>query len=176
MLMIRILAFSVISIGLAEAATLTTADGNITVTSAVTSIGGGLFQYNYTVADLTGELIDLDIAVTPGVPISGIATPGGNAFEGVISTVGSGSTEQEFVSFLENLGTFSSTPTPGFIFDSPVPAGPSTFGVTLVDSTTGTMGGIQGPVTPEPASLALCAVGCAGLLFWRKQFNKKELK
>lgn len=174
--MLMILVFSIAAVGMAQAGTVTTIDGNVTVTDVVTSIGGGLFQYNYTVGDGTiafgaQGLAVLDIAVTPGVPISGLSAPGGAfAFTSIVDTVGSGSSEKEFVSFIENNGSFTSAPESGFIFDSPVGPAPTTFGVTLADGTAGTGSGLTGPVVPEPGSLMLCALGGAILLFWRKRF------
>src|ERR1700722_6955347 len=114
------LAFSVVALGIANANTITTADGTISVTAVVTSIGP-LFQYDYTVADATGLLAVLDIQVTPGADISGLSAPGGpSAFNTTIDTVNTADGEEEFVSFLENNGTFSSTPESGFIFDSSI--------------------------------------------------------
>jgi hypothetical protein len=166
---LRTLSISIIAAGIAQAGIIMTVDGPITVTDVVTPVGP-LFQYDYTVADLTGELAVLDIAVTPNVPISGLTAPGGSAaFTSTTDTVGSGSGEQEFVSFLENNAIFTSSPESGFIFDSPVAPSASTFGVTLFDGTTGAGSGITGPVTPEPASLTLFALSGAVLLFWRKR-------
>jgi hypothetical protein len=164
------LTLSIITLGIAQADVITTADGPITVTDVVTPIGP-LFQYDYTVADGTGLLAVLDIAVTPNVPISGITAPGGSsAFTSTIDTVGSGSGQQEFVSFLENNAIFPSSPESGFIFESSVAPSDSTFGVTLFDGTTGTGGGITAPiVTPEPSYLAVAALGLSALLFWRKR-------
>ena len=166
----RTLVIPILASGITWAATITTTDGTITVTDVVTPISGSLYQYNYTVADATGLLAVLDIAVTPGVPISGLAAPGGSsAFSVTVDTVGSGSGEKEYVSFLENNGVFTATPEAGFIFDSPVAPAASTFGVTLFDSTTGSTGGITSAVTPEPASLMLSALAGAALLLWRKK-------
>ncbi len=163
------LALSILAADVAKAGSITTADGTVTVTDVVTLIGP-LYQYNFTVADGTGLLAILDIAVAPGVSISGLTAPGGStAFTSTTDTVGSGSSEQEFVSFLENNALFTSTPESGFIFDSPVAPSPTTFGITLFDATTGTGTGITGPVTPEPSSLGLCALGGAALLFLRKR-------
>ena len=53
------LAFSLFAVAAAHAST-------VDVSVDVTPISGGLFQYDYTIADGTGELFDLDIAVTPG--------------------------------------------------------------------------------------------------------------
>jgi hypothetical protein len=72
------------------------------------------------------------------------------------------------VSFIENNSVFTAAPESGFIFDSSVAPRNSTFGVTLFDGATGS-GGVTGPVVPEPASLTLCALGGATLLFWRKK-------
>ena len=165
------LALSILAYGIAQAGTINTADGSITVTDVVSSIGP-LFQYDYTVTDGTGELAVLDIRVTPGIDISGLSAPGGAFdFTTTVDTVSSPSGPEEFVSFLENNGVFSATPESGFIFDSSVPPANSTFDVTLFDGTTGS-GNVQGPVvTPEPSSLALCILGAAALLFWRKKLR-----
>jgi hypothetical protein len=164
------LAFSVVALGIANANTITTADGNISVTAVVTSIGP-LFQYDYTVADETGQLAVLDIQVSPGVDISGLSAPGGpSAFNSTIDTVNTADGEEEFVSFLENNGTFTSTPESGFIFDSSIAPHDSKFDVTLFDATTGT-GNVRGPLvpTPEPGTLALSALVLAAIMFWRKR-------
>ena len=164
------LAFSVVALGIANANTITTADGTISVTTVVTSIGP-LFQYDYTVADETGLLAVLDIQVSPGADISGLSAPGGSsAFNSTIDTVNTADGEEEFVSFLENNGTFTSTPESGFIFDSSIPPHDSTFDVTLFDGTTGS-GDVRGPFvpTPEPSSLALSALCVAAIVFWRKR-------
>jgi hypothetical protein len=159
---LRSLALLAVVSGLAQAGTITTVDGSITVTDVVTQIGP-LYQYDYTVADGTGLLAVLDIGVTPGIAISGLTAPGGSsAFETAYDPV------LGLVSFLENMAVFTAAPEPGFIFDSSVAPGASTFGVTLFDGTTGT-GSVQGPVVPEPASLMLCLFGGAALLFRRKR-------
>src|SRR5580693_9662324 len=88
---LRILALLSLAFGTAEAGTISTTDGTVTVTDVVTPIGS-LFQYDYTVADGTGQLAVLDIAVAPSVPISGLTAPGGSsAFTSTIDTIGSGS-------------------------------------------------------------------------------------
>jgi hypothetical protein len=166
---LRILALLSLAFGTAEAGTISTTDGTVTVTDVVTPIGS-LFQYDYTVTDGTGELAVLDIAVTPGIDISGLTAPGGAFdFTSTVDTVNTPTGPEEFVSFLENNGVFSSTPESGFIFDSTVAPSASTFDVTLFDGTTGS-GSVQAPVvTPEPSSLALCVLAGAALLFWRKR-------
>ena len=154
---------------MAHAGTVALSEGSITITDTVTQIGS-LYQYNYTVADGTGQLALFDIAVSLGVPISGLTAPGGSsAFTSTVDTVGSGSSEREFVSFLENNGTFSTAPESGFIFDSPVAPRATTFDVTLFDGNAGVGSGITGPVVPEPSSLALFMLGGATLLFLRKR-------
>jgi len=167
---LRTLALSVIVSGIALASTVTTTDGTVTVTDVVTPIGGSLYQYDYTVTDETGLLAVLDIAVTPGIDISGLSAPGGAFdFTSTVDTVSTAHGPEEFVSFLANNGTFTGTPESGFIFDSPVAPGASTFDVTLFDGTTGS-GNIQAPIaTPEPSSLPLCALVGAALLIWRKR-------
>jgi hypothetical protein len=139
-----------------------------------------LFQYNYSVGDATGLLIDLDIAVPTGVDITNFAAPGGvntptSAFTATIDTVHTGSGTQEFVSFLENQGVFSSTPQSGFIFDSATAPGASNFGITLADGTIGNAGGITAPVAPEPASVVLCILGVSALLFLRRRSSVSRL-
>jgi hypothetical protein len=131
-----------------------------------------LFQYDYSIADGTGELAVLDIAVTPGISITGLAAPGGPAaFETAYDSV------LGLVSFLENNSAFTSATESGFIFDSSVAPSASTFGVTLFDGTTG-HGSVEAPVvvaTPEPASESLYALGTAALLFWRKRSLTQRL-
>lgn len=157
-----ILALCLMAAGLAQADTVTLSEGAITVTAVVTQIGP-LFQYDYTVADETGQLAVLDIGVSPGVAISGLTGPGGSAdFQTAYDSV------LGLVSFIENGAVFTASPLSGFIFDSPTPPGASTFGVTLFDGATGG-GNVEGPVVPEPSSLPLCALGGAALLFWRKR-------
>jgi PEP-CTERM motif-containing protein len=158
----RTLALSIIAAGMTQAGIINVAEGTITVTDVVTPIGP-LFQYDYTIADGTGQLAVLDIAVTPGITISGLTGPGGPAdFETAYDSV------LGLVSFVENNSVFSATPESGFIFDTSVPPGASTFDVTLFDGTTGS-GSVEGPVVPEPSTLPLCALGGAALLFWRKR-------
>jgi hypothetical protein len=158
----RSFALSMIVLAIGRADTINPPEGTITVTSTVNPIGL-LFQYNYTVSDGTGQLAVLDIAVTPGIAISGLTAPGGaaaftTAYDSVLG----------LVSFIENGAVFTSTPESGFIFDSWVAPSASTFGATLFDGTTGS-GHVQGPViVPEPSSLTLCAFSLAALLFWRK--------
>jgi hypothetical protein len=159
-------------LSLARAGTINLAEGAITVTDIVTQMGP-VYQYNYTVTDLTGQLAVLDIAVAVGVPISGLSAPGGSsAFTSTIDTVGLGSSEMEYVSFLENNGIFSSTPESGFLFDSPVGPGASTFDATLFDGTTGTGAGITAPTTapaPEPSTFPLCVLGGGILLILQRK-------
>jgi hypothetical protein len=155
-------ALSIMALGIGRADTITIPEGVITVTSSVNPVGP-LFQYNYTVSDGTGQLAVLDIAVTPGIAISGLTAPGGSA--GFLTAYDS---VLGLVSFLENNSVFTSSPESGFIFYSPVAPNASTFGVTLFDGTTGS-GHVQAPVVvPEASSLALFSSGLAAILFWRK--------
>lgn len=172
--LLRVLALSTIATSLMWAGSITTTDGLVTVTNIVTPVGGGLFQYNYTITDGTGLLIDLDIAVSTGIPITGFAAPGGvntanSAFTAVTDTVNTGQKLQEYVSFIVNQGAFSGTPQSGFIFLSPVAPMSTTFGITLADGIVGSANGLTGPVTPEPASLPLFAFGAAAFLVLRKR-------
>ena len=158
----RSFALFIMTLAIGRAGTITVPEGAITVTDSVSAVGS-LFQYNYTVSDGTGLLAVLDIAVTPGIAISGLAGPGGpaafaTAYDPVLG----------LVSFIENGAVFSSTPESGFIFESSVAPSASTFGATLFDGATGS-GSIQAPVVvPEASPLALCALGLAAILFWRK--------
>jgi len=161
------LAFSMFAAAAANAAT-------VDVTVDVTPISGGLFQYDYTIADGTGELFDLDIAVTPGTEITGLTAPGGDSPTSAFNTAYD--SVLGLVSFIQNLGTFTATPESGFIFDSPTAPGATTFTANLAtDTGIGIQtGGTQGPVeaaTPEPSTLALCAAAAAALVFSRKRLS-----
>lgn len=161
--MLGAVAVFILALQTAQAGSISLTEGVITVTDQVTPVGS-LFQYDYTVSDTTGLLAVLDIAVSPGIAISDISAPGGSAaYETAYDSV------LGLVSFLENNAVFPSSPEPGFMFDSPVGPGDSTFGVTLYDGTTGT-GSVTGPVTPEPASLTLFGLGGAVLLAGRKRW------
>jgi hypothetical protein len=165
----KTLALSIVALGIAQAGTITVPEGTISVTTLVTPIGG-LFQYNYTVADGTGLLAVLDIPVTPGISITNLSAPGGsNAFTSAVDTVNSPGGLQEFVSFIENNGTFTSAPLSGFTFTTTVAPNSAFFNVTLFDATTAT-GSVQAPLaTPEPTSLALYILGASAMLFRRKR-------
>jgi hypothetical protein len=69
---LRTLALSIIALGIARAGTVSVPEGTITVTDFVTPNDptAGLFQYDYTITDGTGQLAVLDIAVTPGISIT----------------------------------------------------------------------------------------------------------
>jgi hypothetical protein len=127
--------------------------GPITVTSIVTPLGP-LFQYNYTITNNSGDDLEvLDIAVTPGISITGLtATPGfTDAYDPVLG----------LVSFLEDTSTFGPTPISGFIFDSSLAPKPTTFNGTLLDANfnlVNTGGNTTGPVAPEPGYLLLLIV------------------
>src|SRR5215467_13093227 len=98
------LALSIIASGIVHA--------DIIVTANVTP-NGGLFQYDYSIANQTADdLPVLDIAVTPHITIGDLTAPTG--FETAYDS-GLG-----LVSFLENTASFGSTPLSGFMFDSSV--------------------------------------------------------
>jgi hypothetical protein len=158
----RSFAFSIMTLVIGRADTITIPEGAITVTNSANPVGQ-LFQYNYTVADGTGLLAILDIAVTPGIAISGLSAPGGpSAFATAYDSV------LGLVSFIENGAAFTSTPESGFIFFSSAAPSASTFGATLFDGTTGS-GHVQAPVVvPEASALTFCAFGLAAIVFWRK--------
>jgi hypothetical protein len=181
---LRTFALSIIALGVARAGTIATADGTISVTDTVTSIAGGLFQYDYNVVDGTGLLIDLDIAVPVGTTITNFFATGGvntanSAFVAETSTFTSVDTLHELVSFTINDGSFAtSAPGTTLIFDSSSGPGATTFNVTVADSSVGNQGfisgisGITGPAAsgvPEPASAGLCALGGAVVVFLRKR-------
>jgi len=158
------LAFSMFAAAAAHAAT-------VDVTVDVTPISGGLFQYDYSIADGTGELFDLDIAVTPGTTITGLTAPGGDSPTSAFNTAYD--SVLGLVSFIQNLGAFSATPESGFIFDSPTGPGATTFTANLAtDGITTQTGSTQGPIasaTPEPSSLALCVIAGAAVVLGRKK-------
>lgn len=137
--------------------------GPITVTGGVTTIGP-LFQYDYTVTNNSGDDLEvLDIAVPPGTAITGLTATAGfdDAYDPILG----------LVSFLENTSTFGTTPISGFIFDSLLPPGPTTFNGTLLDANFNVVtiaGFTTGPVaaaTPEPGYLLLLAFGVPLFLY-----------
>lgn len=159
---LRTLALSIFAAALAHAGTV---DVSVDVTP-----DGSLFQYDYTIADGTGELAVLDIAVTPGIAITGLTAPGGDSAASPFNTAYD--SVLGLVSFIENQGIFTATPESGFIFDSSVAPNASTFNATLFDGTT-QGGSVQGPIVPavpEPSSAIPCALASAALLFWRKRW------
>ena len=162
--MFRIFALSLFAIAMAHA-------DSVDVTVDVTPVSGGLFQYDYTIADPTGDLFDLDIAVTPGTMITGLTAPGGDSPTSAFNTAYD--SVLGLVSFIQNLGFFTATPESGFQFDSPTGPGDTTFTANLaLDGITVQTGDTQGPVasaTPEPSSLALCVIAGAAVVLGRKK-------
>jgi len=134
--------------------------GPITVTSTVTPLGP-LFQYNYTITNNSGDDLEvLDIAVTPGIAITGLTAAAGftDAYDPILG----------LVSFLENTSTFGPTPISGFIFDSSLAPRPTTFNGTLLDANFNIVnlgGTTTGPVAPEPGYLPLLIVGVPLFLY-----------
>jgi hypothetical protein len=128
--------------------------------SATVTPNGASFNYDYTVTNLTGfDLPVLDINVGTGATISGLSAP-----DGFMSAYDSG---LGLVSFLEDSNVFGSTPLSGFMFDSLVAPGPTTFTATLLDANANLItssGPTTGPAAvPEPGFAPLLAIG-AGLL------------
>jgi len=159
------LAFSLFPVNTAHAST-------VDVSVDVTPISGGLFQYDYTIADGTGELFDLDIAVTPGTVITGLTAPGGDSMSSPFNTAYD--SVLGLVSFIQNQGFFTATPESGFIFDSPTGPGATTFTANLATDTgigvqTGSTTGPIAAAAPEPSSLAICGIAGAALVFWCKK-------
>src|SRR5450432_4869040 len=99
----RSFALSIMALAIGRADTITVPEGAITVTNSVNEVGP-LFHYNYTVSDGTGLLAVLDIAVTPGIAISGLTAPGGpSAFTTAYDPI------LGLVSFIENGAVFTPT-------------------------------------------------------------------
>jgi hypothetical protein len=132
----------------------------VTVSATVTP-NGASFDYDYTVTNLTGfDLPVLDIVVRAGTTISSLSAPAG-----FLSAYDSG---LGLVSFLEDSNVFGSIPLSGFMFDSPVPPGPTTFTANLLDANANLItssGPTTGPaVVPEPGFAPLLAIGTGLLL------------
>lgn len=120
----------------------------VTVSPTVTSLGGGVFQYAYSISNTGPEAVVIDIPV-PASPsaVTNIIAPAGfqDAFDSVLG----------LVSFLEDTSSFTATPTPGFSFDSLSGPGAATFVATLFDGST-VSGSTTAPTsaataTPEPS-------------------------
>lgn len=148
----RFLALSVVAAAISHA-------GIVTVTPVVTP-NGGLFHYDYSIANQTGnDLAVLDIAVTPGPDtVVNLVSPLGflTAYDAGLG----------LVSFLEDSGTFGASPLSGFAFDSRIGLGSSNFTATFFDGTVAS-GPTGGPTAPEPASTALFAAAGVVFLGWR---------
>ncbi len=98
----------------------------ITVTPVVTPVGS-LYEYDYSIINNSGDDMPvLDIAVAPGTAILDLtAAPGfDDAYDPVLG----------LVSFLENTSVFGPTALSGFIFESPLAPGATTFNATLLDA------------------------------------------
>jgi hypothetical protein len=142
----------------------------IAVTPTVTP-EGSLYEYDYSIINNSGDYMPvLDITVAPGTAILDLtAAPGfDDAYDPVLG----------LVSFLENTNVFGPTALSGFIFESPLSPGTTTFDATLLDANfnVSTAGGPTiGPVaasTPEPGYLPLLACGVPVFLFLRRRSGK----
>jgi hypothetical protein len=153
------------------------ADAQIIVTPTVTLVAG-LYHYNYSITNNTAsDLFQLDIAVAPDAlagtqVIRNLSAPTG--------FVAANDSVLGIVSFLEDTGTFSSTPQNGFIFDSPLAPAGSTFTGNLAPSSTSggpittQSGNTRAPVTPEPGSLAAFgALTASGMFAARRKSRRK---
>ena len=133
----------------------------VTVTPTVTNIGGGMYNYSYSIS-YTGVddafLIDIGAPAVAGA-VTNIMTP-----SGFTSQFDSG---LGLVSFLENTSSFVSTATSGFSFNSPDAPGADAFTATILSLSLGSTytmtGATTGPglgstLAPEPSFLYLLAV------------------
>lgn len=143
----------------------------VTVTPTVTSIGGGLYQYAYSIS-YTGTddafLIDIAVPKSP-TAITNLMTPSGftSQFDSVLG----------LASFLEGTSSFTSAPTSGFSFDSPDAPGTAAFTASLLDSSFNiyTISGstLAPTVTPEPAYLYLLAFLLPAFLLLKRRKRER---
>ena len=161
---------------LATAVAPARADMQATVTVSITPESGGMFLYDYTVADLatsTSAVSEFDLSLTLS-PFSGINTPPGAPISSITMQPGFinlYSTGDPSISFFSTdpstdiapgtSGSFSFTSTYAPVY---VPYMLSTF-----DGTGSSVSGsIFAPATvPEPSTLALAAAAALGLAGWR---------
>ena len=138
----------------------------VTVNSTVTS-SGGLYDYAYSIA-YTGMddafLIDISVAADP-TAVTNIMTPAG--FTSQFDSVNG------LVSFLEDGSSFTSTPTSGFSFESPIAPSSSMFSASVVDSNANiySIAGTTSAPTPEPASLYLLAFMTPVFLIFKRRLK-----
>ena len=156
--------------------TLGVAQAQVIVNPAVT-FASGLYHYDYTITNKSGaDLFELDIKVLPDATagfavIRNLAAPPGFV-TGLDSVNG-------IVSFLEDTGTFGTTPQNGFVFDSPLAPSGSTFTANLAPANAGDpiptqTGSTSAPTTPEPGSMAAFgALAMSGLVAARRKSHRK---
>ncbi len=150
------------------------AHAQVLVTPIVTKTAG-LYHYNYSISNTsTSDLFDLDIVVpsdaAAGFPvILNLTAPSG--------FVATNDSVLGIVSFLEDTGTFGTTPQNGFAFDSPLSPGRSGFTANLSPPSGGITtfsGATQAPVTPEPGSVAIIgALAASGFCAVRRKSRRK---
>jgi hypothetical protein len=150
---------------------------SITVSPTVTNIGGGVYQYAYSIT-YTGTddafLVDIAVPKSP-TAITALTAPAG--FSDQFDSVNG------LVSFLENTSMFKATPTSGFSFDSTFAPGTSTFVASVLDSSlnistiSGTTLAPQAAATvPEPSSLYLLLIMAPVFLLFKRSQSNNNLK
>jgi hypothetical protein len=139
------------------------AHAQVDVTPTV-SFANGVYSYNYSVANSSAEDLALvNINVTPGLfTIQNLLTPAG--FQSVYDT------NLGIVTFLSDANVFGAgTTLDGFTFDSPYAPSATMFDALSLNGTP-FVGTTQGPVVPEPGSLALLVgLGVTGIVALRRR-------
>lgn len=138
------------------------------VSPTISTLSNGLYHYNYTITNNTGQdiyLIDINTANQANA-VTNLVAPVGfqKAFDSGLG----------LVSFLEDTSSFSSTPLSGFQFDSIFQGGQVLFAGDYLDGNFNNQvvsGTTRGPVsTPEPGSLAiLLTLGASGAFYFRRR-------
>lgn len=144
------------------------AQAQIQVTPSVT-FASGLYTYDYTVVNNSSDdVFDIAINVTPGVnTVQNLSVPVGfmSAYDSNLGIV-------DFISDTSLFGV--GTTQGGFMFDSPLAPGPSSFAALTLN---GTVIGTTQSAVPEPGLPALLA-GCGvfGLMGWRTARRRRAVK
>ena len=149
------------------------ASAQLLVSPTITSLSNGLYHYNYTITNNTGQdiyLIDINTAHQANA-VTNLLAPTGfqKAFDSGLG----------LVSFLEDTSSFSTTPLSGFQFDSIFQGGQVLFAGDYLDNNFNNQivsGTTRGPVsTPEPGSLAiLVTLSASGAFYFRRKRSKTK--